>query len=92
MKNLLIASLFIATTSLSTFAFAEETTMEKAENAANKTADSVKKTYRGAKDKVCEMINGKMECVAKKIKHGAQNAADSTETKAKELKNKVDSN
>jgi hypothetical protein len=71
-------------------AMAEETTMEKVETGANKAADSVKSTYRDAKDKVCETVNGKLECVAKKVKHKTQNAADAVETKAKELKKKVD--
>lgn len=38
---------------------AEETTMEKVETGANKATDSVKGTYRDAKDKACEMVNGK---------------------------------
>lgn len=55
-----------------------------------KTTDKVKSTYRDAKDKVCEMIDGKMKCVAKKIKNKALNMADKLETDATELKNKVD--
>lgn len=69
---------------------AEETNLEKAENVKNKTVDSVKNTARDIKDKTCEMINGKMECVAKKVKHTGQNAMDATKTKANEIGNKVD--
>ena len=91
-KNTLLGTAII-TAALSLFAVsavAEETTMEKVETGTNKAADSVKSTYRDAKDKVCETINGKVECVAKKVKHKAQNAADAVETKAKEIKKKVD--
>ena len=68
---------------------AEETVTEKIETQANKTTDAVKKTYRSAKDKTCEMVNGKMECAAKKLKHKGQNAMDKVETKATEVKNEV---
>lgn len=74
----------------SSFVHAEETTMEKVETGANHAADSVKKTYRDAKDKACEMVNGKLECAGKKIKNKAKNLKDKTETKATELKNKID--
>ncbi len=70
-------------------AHAEETVTEKIETGSNKAADAVKKTYRSAKDKTCEMVNGKMDCAAKKLKHKAQNAADKVGTKATEVKNEV---
>lgn len=78
---------------VSAFAFsaaAEETTGEKVKNVANKTEDKIKETYRNAADKGCEMIDGKMKCLGKKIKHKAQTAADKTATKVEEIKNKVD--
>lgn len=93
MKRNAISLLVIAVAlnfGVASYAVAEETTMEKVETSANKSADSVKSTYRDAKDKVCETINGKVECVSKKMKHKAQNAADAVETKANELKKKVD--
>jgi hypothetical protein len=71
-------------------AAAEETKLEKVETMANKTADSVRQTYRSAKDKGCEMVNGKMECAGKKIKNSARNLKDKIETSAEEAKNKVD--
>lgn len=36
------------------------------------------------------MVNGKLECAGKKIKNKAKNLKDKTETKANELKNKID--
>ena len=68
---------------------AEETVTEKIETQTNKATDSVKKTYRSAKDKTCEMVNGKMECAVKKLKHKGQNAMDKVETKATEIKNEA---
>lgn len=86
----LVTYALTASLGFSLSAFAEETKGEKAETAMNKTADNVKKGFRSTKDKTCEMVNGKMECVAKKMKHKVQNAADSVETKANEVKNKTD--
>lgn len=50
--------------------------------AAQDTGKAIKKGGRAAADKTCEMINGKMECAAKKVKHKVQNAADEVKDKA----------
>ncbi len=71
-------------------AHAEESTMEKLETQKNKAVDSTKSTYREAKDESCEMVNGKMQCLGKKIKHKAENLSDKAKTTATEVKNKVD--
>lgn len=60
-------------------AMADETVKEKATEAANDTKRAVKKGARKVKDETCEMVNGKMECVGKKIKHSAQNVGDKVE-------------
>lgn len=86
-KMLLVASILCLGVVFN--AQAEETVTEKIETQGNKTADAVKKTYRSAKDKTCEMVNGKMECAAKKLKHTGQNAMDKVETKSTEVKNEV---
>lgn len=70
--------------------FAEETTMEKAGTTTQKGVNAVKKTYRGALDKGCEMVNGKVECAGKKLKHKAQNLMDDAKVKTDETVNKVD--
>ena len=88
--NLLGICLLSATLSFAMKLYAEETTMEKAETQKNETVDNVKSTYRGAKDKSCEMINGKMQCLGKKVKNKASNLSDKAKTKSKELENKVD--
>ncbi|MDZ4661691.1 MAG: hypothetical protein SGJ18_08730 [Pseudomonadota bacterium] len=92
MKNtkLLNAFLFAASLSFGVFALAEESTLEKVETGKNKAVSGVKSTYRNVKDKTCEMINGKLECLGKKIKGKANNLSDDVKTKATEVKNKID--
>lgn len=89
-NNLLTIYLCAAMLGLGISTHAEETTLEKIETGSNKAADSAKKTYRKAKDKVCEMVNGKMKCVEKKIKGKVENLKDKVETESKEIKNKID--
>ena len=60
-------------------AFADETVKEKMSEAGNDTKRAVKKGTRKVKDEACEMVNGKMKCAGKKIKHGVQNAGDKVE-------------
>lgn len=52
--------------------------------------NSVKKAIRKADDKVCEMFNGKLKCVAKRVKHAVENAKDSISADSNELKSKVE--
>lgn len=67
-----------------------ETPSEKAQAEHNKALDSAKEIYRNSKDEICELINGKMECVAQKIENKTKTAIDKTKTKTKEIKNKID--
>ena len=41
----------------------------------------IKKGARKVKDETCEMVNGKMECAAKKLKHKVKNGADEVKDK-----------
>lgn len=41
----------------------------------------VKKNARALKDKTCELVNGKMECAGKKLKHKAENLGDEVKDK-----------
>jgi hypothetical protein len=68
---------------------AEETVTEKAGEVASDTGKVVKKGYRAAKDKTCHLVNGKMECAAQKVKHGAQNASDEVMDKTDDVKKKI---
>lgn len=61
------------------YVHADETVKEKVAEAGNDTKRAVKKGARKVKDETCEMINGKMKCVANKIKHSVQNAGDAME-------------
>ncbi len=62
--------------------YGDETVKQKMEEVGNDTRRGTQKAYRKVKDETCEMINGKMECTAKKVKHSIQNAADNIEDKA----------
>ncbi len=73
-----VTTAFLGTTSLS-FVHADDTVKEKVTEAAKDTKRAMKKGARKVKDETCEMINGKMKCVANKIKHSAQNAGDAIE-------------
>lgn len=57
----------------------DDTTREKVEEVSNDTKRTAKKAVRKAKDETCEMVDGKMKCFGKKIKHAAQNAGDKIE-------------
>lgn len=68
--------------SLGSFAFAaNETIGEKAKEGWSDTKKNTKEVYRDAKDEVCEMVNGKLECVGQKVKHGAQKVGDEVKDK-----------
>ncbi|MBX2994249.1 MAG: DUF1328 domain-containing protein [Bdellovibrionaceae bacterium] len=54
----------------------EPSVTEQAKEAGRDVKKVTKKTVRNVKDKTCEMVNGKMECAVKKVKHKAENAVD----------------
>lgn len=87
---LLTAFLFVAAAGQSLESFAVETNTEKLEAARNKSTDAVKRTYRNAKDEVCELINGKEKCIVKKAVNKVKSTADTIETTAEEMKDKAD--
>lgn len=74
----------IALTSLSAFANSnmEEKKQKMEERTDEATADmgrGIRRTSREVKDKTCELVNGKMECAARKVKHSIQNGVDKAE-------------
>lgn len=87
MKTFLIAGTLLL---FSGQAFAEETNLEKLETQKNQVTDTVKKGYRNTKAKGCEMINGKMQCLGKRISNRASDLSDRAKTKSKEIENQVD--
>ena len=88
--KVLTLSLLVSATFAGSYAAAVETVGEKMETSGNKAADSVKKGMHKGEDKACEMVNGKMSCAGKKMKHKMQDAAGSASTKGTEVKNKID--
>ena len=86
----LIVYLSLATVLTTNPILAEETVGEKISTAGSKAVDGVKKTWRNAKDEVCEMVNGKANCVVKKVVNKIKSSADKIETTAEEAKNKAD--
>lgn len=75
----LMAAIIMGVFTINLSARADDTMKEKASEAANDTGRAAKKAGRAVKDKTCEMVNGKMECAAKKVKHSIQNGADNVE-------------
>ena len=49
------------------------------QEAGRDTKRGASKAMRGLKDETCELVHGKMECGAKKIKHSLQNGSDKVE-------------
>ncbi|MGE3759369.1 MAG: hypothetical protein AB7H97_16520 [Pseudobdellovibrionaceae bacterium] len=72
---------------IASFSNADESRTEKAvestKEAGRDLKKNTKKAWRNTKDEACEMVNGKMECAGKKVKHKIQNGVD-------EVKDKVD--
>ena len=68
-----------------------ETAVEKAETDARQGVDNLKaagRDIREIKDKACQLVNGKLHCVGKKIANKTRTALEKTKTKAKKPKTK----
>ncbi len=89
-KLLAIGFFAISTGMVSIAAQAETTAGEKVQEGAEDAGKNVKKGYRNVKDKACEMVNGKLECVGKKAMNKARNAKDEINDKADDVQKKVD--
>ena len=55
---------------------------ERSSEAASDMKRGMSKAGRSVKDKTCELVNGKMECLGEKAKHSIQNGADNVEDAA----------
>lgn len=75
----LIAAIIMGVFTINLSARADDTMKEKASEAASDTGRAAKKAGRVVRDKTCEMVNGKMKCAVKKVKHSIQNGADNIE-------------
>jgi hypothetical protein len=90
-QNINIAAVVVALAlSFGLKTLAEESSLEKVETSKNKVADSVKSTYRKLDDKICETLNGKVNCVPKKIKNRIKNTSDKVKTNTTDVINKAD--
>lgn len=91
-KQMMIASmaLSMAFTGVAFHAHAEETMGDKVKEGYEDAKKGVKRTWRNAKNEVCEWVNGKVECAAKKVANEAKNAADEVKDKADDIKKKID--
>lgn len=61
---------------------ADETLKEKTRETASDVKRESKDTVRKVEDKTCELVNGKMQCTAKKVKHSIERGADKLEDAA----------
>ncbi|MBC7742271.1 MAG: hypothetical protein H7061_08740 [Bdellovibrionaceae bacterium] len=85
-KKMFLASVIAVTFTAGASVAIAETVGEKVSEAGSDMKKSIKKGARNVKDKTCEMVNGKMECAAKKIGHKLQNAGDEISDKANDHK------
>lgn len=79
MKNAIFLFVGITLFAAPAVSFADETVGEKVEEAAKDTKRAVKKGARNVKNETCEMVNGKLDCAAKKAKNNAKNLGDKVE-------------
>lgn len=77
--TVIVTTALVGSTVVNNAHAADETIKEKVSEAGNDTKRAMKKGARKVKDETCEMIDGKMKCMGKKIKHGAQNVGDKIE-------------
>lgn len=67
-----------------------ETTAQSVKESAKETGRDIskgaKKGARSLEDKTCSMVNGKMQCAAKKVGHKMENAKDEIKDKADDVK------
>lgn len=77
----LIALGFVSSLAIANGEWKAKKTRAKAEaqEAASDVKRGARKAGRAIKDKTCEMVNGKMECAAERVKHSIQNGADQVE-------------
>lgn len=77
--------LFVLLISVATLSFVgsscnkDNTVKQEMNEAGRDISRGTSKTVREVKDQTCEMVNGKMECAAKKVKHSIQNTTDNIE-------------
>ncbi len=68
---------FLFTMTIATQLFASDQTIrEKINESLNDSERAGKQASREFEEKTCELVNGKMVCKMKKVKHAAEKSAD----------------
>ncbi len=75
-KKMFLASVVAVTFTAGIPTALAETVTEKVAEVGSDIKKSTKKGVRAVKDKTCEMVNGKMECAAKKVGNKVGNGVD----------------
>ncbi|MGZ3710703.1 MAG: hypothetical protein ACXVBE_03065 [Bdellovibrionota bacterium] len=78
---LLAVTAFTAMPGLVPAVHADDGVAADVKEGAQDAGKSIRKGARKVKDKTCELVNGKMNCAVKKLKHKAQNAGDEVKDK-----------
>lgn len=76
MKLLFILLITVLFSMVATSCNKSKETVKEMSNDAGRATDQA---VRDVKDEACEMVNGKMECAADKVKHKVQEGADAVE-------------
>lgn len=71
--------MLIITILLSVAAISCNKTKENIKEMGNDAERATGQAVRDVKDEACEMVNGKMECAADKVKHKVQDGVDAVE-------------
>ena len=82
LSTLVLAAALTATFGLQTAKAEDSKAVSEMKEAGRDVKKGAKKAGRKIKDETCEMVNGKMECAAKKAGHKIENAADEVKDKA----------
>ena len=69
MKKINRTALIFCFAAYSLTSYAEETIAKKTETVATQAADGVKTGIEDAREKVCQLTNGKLKCAYKRIKN-----------------------
>ena len=89
-KTMALGVLALAMSTTSIVARADDqTTGKKMQEATEDAVKNVKKAGRDVKQKGCEMINGKLECVGKKIGNKVKDVKDEVKDKSNDGETKA---
>lgn len=89
-RNISIATAVVALAlSFDLKTLVEESPIEKAETSKDKVVDSAKSTYRKVDDKICETVNGKINCVSKRIRNAIKDTSDKIKANATDVINRA---